>query len=478
MPTIRLGDNAFVAQQETFLPVDTDSQEKPLQKQGETNGRANSPGAQALQMDAVEQGIVRKIAQTAQRTQSELNNYFVGFAARLLPIVKTWDSTALIGAIKTIPGSVKTGLKNKLHSFMTESAIKGPAWQQAKESYKKFRQDHGLNREPDYLSLKEIFLWFFLLIVVEATLNATLLWELTGILAAFGQTALITAVNVLFGAALVGLCFRYKNYDSLISRWPTLFCIPVVLAILTFNFGVGHYRDALVEAKAQGEQLTTNLDWDAVDEVGSLDFVDYTKKAMESMKASPFKIDSVLSGLLIIVGIGFFGFATHKWYSMFDPYPGYRKRTLSLEEKHMAYKKLVATARNEMERTVKKAEDQIADERTKVMNMRTEHNNLTVRAKALRQDYANWVLVLEKTQNFLLATYRDSNQKVRTEPAPNHFNDKLPIDQQFTKAPETDLPELQDVPQVVEAMKVSGDETQGIANDIWQRFDPLADMQH
>ncbi len=478
MPTTRLGDNVFDAAQETFLPVDTDSQEKPLQKQGEKNGLVNSPDSQATQMDAVEQGIVKKIAQTAQRTQGAISGYFVSFSARLLPTVTTWEPTALINMIQTIPGSVKTGLNNRLNSFATESAIKGPAWQQAKEAYKKFRHDHDLIREPDYLSRKAIILWFFLLIVVEAILNATLLWELTGILTAFGQTALITSVNVLFGAALVGLCFRYKNYDSLISRWPTLICIPVVLAILTFNFGVGHYRDALVEAKAQGEQLVANLNWDEVDESDSLDFVDYTKKAMESMKASLFKIDSVLSGLLIIVGIGFFGFATHKWYSMLDPCPGHRKRALSLEAKHRDYKKLVATTRSEMEKTIKTAEEKVADEGTKVMNMRTEHNDLTVRAKALQQDYVNWVLVLEKTQNFLLAIYRDSNQKARTEPAPNHFNDKLPIDQQLTKPPEFDLPALQNVPQVLDAMKASADEIQKIADNIWQRFDPLADMQH
>ena len=312
-----------------------------------------------------------------------------------------------------------------------------PEWQNAQEEYEKFRRHHKLIRPPDYLSLKSIIFWFLFLITGEAALNATLLWELTGILTAFGQTVLITSVNVLFGAALVGLFFRYKNYVSPNIRWLTVICIPIILAVLTFNIGVGHYRDALVESKAQFEQLQTSVNWDDASNTDEsvISFIDYTQKAMESMKASLFNIDSVLSVLLIIVGIGFFGFATHKWYSMLDTYPGYRKSHLALKKAHGNYENLVETTRADMDRKIRDGENRVADERTKVMNMRTQHNELINRAQNLRTNYADWIVVLWKTQNELLALYQDSNQQARSEPIPAHFNNETPINDKLTEPP-------------------------------------------
>ena len=70
---------------------------------------------------------------------------------------------------------------------------------------------------------------------------------------------------------------------------------------------------------------------------------------MERITDSPLGISSVLSVLLIIVGIGFFLLATYKWYSILDSYPGYRKLALLLKKTHKNYEKLVETTRTEIE---------------------------------------------------------------------------------------------------------------------------------
>ncbi len=482
MTTIHLSENAFVAEREEFLPVDTGSEKKLLQKQGKANGQVNSPDSQASQLDAVEQRIIQKVAQTAQQTRAGLSKHFDGFVERLLPIVRTWDSKALINTIQMIPMGAESSLKKMFSSFQTESALRGPAWQNAKEDYDKFRQHNNLSRPPDYLALKWIIGWFSILIVVEAGLNATLLWEVVpgGMLGAFGQMFLITLVNVLFGAALVGLCFRYKNEVSWKALWLPWICVPVVLVVLAFNFGVGHYRDALVEAKAQGNQLGISLNWDDANaESIDLDFTDYTKKAMESIIASPFGIESVLSVLFIIVGIGFFGFATHKWYSMFDPHPGYGKRDLVLNKTHRNYQDLVETTRKEMNQEIKDAGDRVSDERIKVATMRAQHEDLSSRAQTLQASYATWIVVLETTQNYLLAEYRDSNRKARSEPAPNHFDNAVPvlINDTLTELPACNLPNLQNVDEVIESVREAEHKIQEIADQIWQKFDPLANMQ-
>ncbi len=475
MKHIILGDSAFDSAQEICLPVDTDKEEQSLEKKGMENGQVNAPPAQATQLDAIEQGIVQQIAQTAQLTHAALSKHFNDFYTRLLPSVKFLDPKAMIDEIQAIPDKMETDLDNKTNTFEARSTIKEPAWRGAQKAYVDFRQKHGVIRPPDYLPLKHMIFWFAFLIITEAILNATLLWELTGILTAFGQTALITIVNVLIGAACVGSSLRCKNAPQPMGRWPILLCIPAVLVILTFNLGVGHYRDALVEYKEQAERQQTELNWDEIAE--DIDLADYTKKAMESMQVAPFQIKSVLSGLLIIVGLGFFGFATLKWYSMFDPLPGYRRRDLAMKKTHKDYTKLVEGARNNIDSTIKDAQDRVMDEHTKVMTMRELHSNLIERAKTLHDGYPTWVLVLEKTQNYLLAVYRNSNLRARGEPAPHHFNSELPIDPEFTEAPEFQPPELEHTEEVVTEVSEILNKIQGIADAAWVRFNSRANMQ-
>ncbi len=475
MKHISLGNSAFDSAQETFLSVDTDKEKQSLEKDGMANGQVNAPSAQATQLDGIEQGIVQQVAQTAQLTHTAISKHFNGFYARLLPIVKTWDPQAMIDKIESIANKMKTDLDNKINTFEATSAIKEPAWRDAEKAYTDFRQKHGVIRPPDYLPLKHMIFWFALLIITEATLNATLLWELTGILTALGQTALITLVNVLIGAACVGSCFRYKNAPQPMKRWPILLCIPAVLVILIFNLGVGHYRDALVDYKEQAERQQTELNWDEIAE--DIDLADYTKKAMESMLVAPLQIKSVLSGLLIIVGLGFFGFAALKWYSMFDPLPGYRRRHLAMKKAHNDYINLVEGTRNNIDNTIKDAEDKVMDEHTKVMTMRDQHSDLIERAKTLHDEYPKWVLVLEKTQNHLLAVYRDSNLKARGEPEPSHFKSELPIDPELTEAPAFHPPKIDNAEQVVTKVNEILNKIQGIAEAAKERFESRAAMQ-
>ena len=476
MEHIFLGNSAFDTAQETFLPVDTDNEKKSLKKDGTANGQVNAPPAQATQLDAIEQEVVQQIAQTAQLTHGALNNHFVVFHTRLLGIIKTLNPQAMIDKIESIPSKMKTELDNKINAFEAASAIKEPAWRNAQKEYEAFRKEKKVIRPPDYLPRMHMILWFALFIITEATLNATLLWELTGILTALGQTALITAVNVLLGAAGFGLSLRYKNYPPPISRWPILPCTIVVLGILTFNFGVGHYRDALVDYKEQAEQQQTELNWDEIAE--DIDLVDYTKIAMASMWAAPLDIKSMLSFLLIIVGLGFFCFATQKWYSMFDPLPGYRKREQALKKAHADYTKLANTTRDKINSIIEVAKDEVEDEHTKVINMREQHRDLIDHAEALQGAYSKWILVLEKTQNQLLAEYRDANEKARDKPVPNYyFNSKLPIDPELTKAPKFQPSGLHATEEVVNEVSKILKKIQGIADAAWRRLDSWADMQ-
>ncbi|MDD9884088.1 MAG: hypothetical protein OXU62_06035 [Gammaproteobacteria bacterium] len=477
MQTARLGDNAFVESEERLLGVDVDSERESLQKQGAINGEKNSPSSDARRPDAVELDIIQRVSRTAAHTKESIRVHFVRFYERLLPVEGTEDVTALVNKIKEMPTKAEDVLDDELARFEDESAIKGPKWRQAKEEHGQFRGNNRLVRPANYASIKSMVGLFSLLIVTESFLNASLLWELTGVLLAVGQTALITAVNVLFGASAMGLCLRYKNLVSLRDRWPCLICAPVVAAVLVFNFGVAHYRDALVNAKEQAEQLLISPNWDDESaEFIDLGFVDYTKRAMDSVLDGLFGIDSILSALLIIVGLGFFGFATYKWYSMLDPYPGYRKRDLALKAAHEDYRRLVDATRARMKAGIESALARNEDERTKVTNMRKQYHELNKRADTLRNNHAEWCVVLERTQAALLEIYRDSNRQARSEPAPEYFDDTDPIDSALVESPDFEPPSLGDMDSVVEAVRLAGEKMNEIAAEKRKRFNALVDM--
>lgn len=476
--SVRLTENAFVAEQETFLSVNIEAEEARLMEQGKENGAENHPPAKASQPDEVESGVFADVTGTVAQTRGALGGHFTSFFQRLLNILATVEPKALILKIQGIHQAAEMDLTTLLDKFKNESVVIRSEWQNAQKEHYAFRQNNALTHDAEYLAPRSCVLWFASVILVEAALNATLLWDLAGILPAFGQTMLITVVNVLFGASLVGLLFRYNNHVSQSVRRLAWICAPAVLLVLVFNMGVGHYRDAQVEARAHFEQISGASDSDdaAYAEPG---FVDYTQKAMENIIESPLGIDSILSALLILVGLGFFSFAAYKWYSMFDSYPGYRKRDLARKGKHKNYKRLVETTQVKIDRLVRDANERIADERTKLMNMIEQHNQLSNRAKTLQDGFANWVVELAGRQNYLVRLYRGHNQRARSEPAPGYFEDDAqPIDGNLAKPPDFTPPaELGNVETVVHAVAEASEKMQGIADTIRREFNKLANMQ-
>ena len=476
---VRLGDNAFDEKGETFFSVDVDILEKQLPKEGADHGKINFPDSHASQLNAVESKIIQEITQTTQQTRQALNQHFVGFKSRLLPISETEQPAAVIDRIHQRKNEMKQDLDARSDKYKRASIIKRESWQVTQEAYNKFRKENNITRSANYLSLKSIIAFFALIIVVESALNASLLWELTGILLAFGQTVLITSVNVMFGAALVGLLFRYKNLVSR-KRWLALISIPVSFVILAFNLGVGHYRDALTEAKAIEERQYSNVpDWENFSyEPGDANFVDYTQQAMDRIISSPLGLDSVLSVLLIIVGTGFFGFAAYKWYSMLDPYPGYGKLDKEREKSHKNFNNLKSTVRKEMEQVIQDCKDRVRDERDKAINMRTQRTDLMNRAKRLREGYRDWISTLSQQQNRLLKLYRDSNRQVRSEPPPEYFSKDVRIDKSLSQPPAFTPRDKDNIEMVVKAVEETIQEIDRIECDHWKRFENELEMHN
>ncbi|MDA7967651.1 MAG: hypothetical protein MPK31_01755 [Gammaproteobacteria bacterium] len=464
--SINLGGNAFIALDgETFASLDTAEEEKRLKNEGKQRGARNMPAADE-NLDAEERGIITSVANTVRQTRQAVQEHFSGFSDRLGEILSSTEKPdALINQIQTVQDALKTKLSDALDKCKSDLDLPQKSLDMAKKSYDAFRRENGLDRNPKYDTTKKIIFLFTLLVVAEAFVSSNLLWGFLGVIPAFFQTSLITLLNVVFFAWMFGMLFRWKQLFPKYSRLKSWACgalgsalgLIVLLGVLFLNLGVGHYRDAVVDAEANlGAYLGPSDNFAGVD-VADLDFFDFAQKAMANMKSSLFGIDSILSGLLFLVGVVCFVVAAWKWYSAFDPYPGYSALHKDLEKQHGRCKHLVEKMREKISSQKQNADNKISDTRTKLMNARTLRNQLVGRANAVRQGYDAWVVVLEQKQNQLLQIYRGANRHARNDRAPEHFNREEPVDPQLANAPEfspPDLPELE-VKKVLEVVESS-----------------------
>ncbi|MGR3913987.1 MAG: hypothetical protein OD918_05595 [Gammaproteobacteria bacterium] len=446
MKLIKLGKNAFAALEQVFASLDTEAEEKRLANEGKMRGAKNLPGAQANRLDAVEQGIVASIAGTVLQTKASVQAHFAGFLAMLagiLPAIEQPD--ALIGQIQFIRDELKADLDNALNKFKRDSAQAKTALKVAEKNYAAFRSENGLDSVPEYDTIKKIVFLFACLVVAEAFVSSNLLWGFLGVTAAFFQTALITLLNVGLLAWMFGTLFRWKNLFHKYSGLKAWICgvggsvlgLLLLLAVGALNLGVGHYRDAIVDAKSKLDAGFANLDSLESTGVESFDpgFFDYAQRAMQSMKSSLFGIDNILSGLLCLVGLLCFIFAAYKWYSAFDPYPGYRARHRDLEKQRARCNQLVEEMRQKIAGQKQNADNRISDPRTKLMTMRAERGERVNHAHAVQINYDAWVVVLKQKQDQLFAIYRGANAQARSEPAPEYFEHEVPVNPQLTEAP-------------------------------------------
>lgn len=473
-----LGDSSFIATEEKFASVNVDAAKQSYEKRGTDNGKKNSPDEGVKTPDATEAEIIQKIDETARLTKQDLTQHFDRFKERLMPIRdNTWQPLVLIDEVETMPQKAEDKLSDSLKRFENDSAILRQRWKDAKENHKEFRKTNNLVRSAEYETRSSIAWWFAAIITIEATFNASLLWEFTGFLPALGQTALITAVNVLIVAFWMAMCLRYKNHVSPKLNRLTLLCLPALLVVLIFNLGVGHYRDALVEAKAQTDRALSGSVWgDEGTDISDLGFVDYTQKAMESVVESFWDIDSIISALLIIVGIGFFSFATIKWYQVFDLYPGYRVCDMALRKAHEEYVNLVNNTRKKINDQGKDSIMRLADVNTKITNMRIQYHELAGRADGLKKSYIAWCANLQKTQTELLTAYRESNLHARSEPAPKYFNKIIPIDKASRESPDFILEELEENEEIMSSVKRSREDITKIIAKVSSNFEDLVSM--
>jgi hypothetical protein len=169
--------------------------------------------------------------------------------------------------------------------------------------------------------------------------------------------------------------------------------------MLIFNFGIAHYRTALVAG----------------------DPASAFNRAIASFRTNPLQIGSYESSMLLIIGVAFALIAFVDGYGIDGPYPGYgrlaRRRDLSLENFRE-----IKTERTEALQKLKDEKLAIVDESaTRVERRRLEFQEMRERSRMLTKQFEQYLNRLEQIANELLQTYREANRSVRQSPVPPHF---------------------------------------------------------
>ena len=267
-----------------------------------------------------------------------------------------------------------------------------------------FKADHCLYRSAFYLPSRILACALLIGVIVgEALLNAKLFAAVDpmGLLGGWLQALIISVLNVL-PSFLVGiLVLRNLHHVRLWRRLLATTALVIYIGlILAYNLLVSHYRIALSVDPAHALAL-----------------------AGPSLLATPFLIASHLEALMLfLLGLFASAVAMLDGYTLFDDrYPGFGKIDRRYRDKLKAYDEVKRQFRRTIEAVVTKASREIDRRLTKLgrkADVATRVMTKGMRCLSRAQEAADQVA---RECERLLRTYREENKRVRSTPAPPHF---------------------------------------------------------
>ena len=422
----------FDPEQEEYVRLDTDAwlHANRVRETGRERGEKNQPPADAVDLDDIHLKIRRWVNQRGLQCHSDVSRHLSGLARQLTDIENQEDLTILEQKVDQEKGEAIIEINNRAKRGRDELAQPGKAVREGTREYEDFRVKAGLYRLPHegrrafVLSLIIIFFG-----VLETFLNAFLLMDVNpfGLLGGIAQMGLITAVNILIGALVVGFALRCRNLGRTTHRAAAwLVVIVIVPSIGGFNLLVGHFRDSMQAIGHSAADPLTML----------------TNDTLQRMTSAPLGLDSFQSVLLVILGMLFFGIASWKGYQWDDPYPGYGRRHRQLKALNEEYRRVLEKAQDEVGQVYSDRKKlRLEDMRHRLEIKADKWKDLHERGERLVREYKLHVRQqYQDDLDYLIAVYRTENENVRSESRPRFFSERLKIDDGILQAPSFNHP--------------------------------------
>lgn len=413
-----------------YVRLDTDAwvRDNGIREASRERGEKNQPPAEAVDLDDTHLKIRSWVNQRGRQCHSDVSRHLSGLARQLTDIENQEDLAILEQKVDQEKGEATIGIGNRAERGRDELARPGKAVREGTREYEDFRAKAGLRRLPYEGGRAFVLSLIIVFGCVETVLNAFLLMDVNpfGLLGATMQMGLITAVNILIGALVVGFALRCRNLVHSTHRAAAwLVVIAVVPWIGAFNLLVGHFRDSMqaVAGHAAADPLTmlTNDTW-------------------QRMTADPLGFDSFQSSLLVILGMLFFGIASWKGYQWDDPYPGYGRRHRQLNALKEEYLRVLNQAQDDVGRVYQDRKERLKDMLHRLEIKDDKWKDLHELGERLVREYTLHVRQYQDDLDYLIAVYRTENESVRTEPPPRFFSESLKIDDGILSAPSFDHP--------------------------------------
>ena len=324
---------------------------------------------------------------------------------------EAWD-TKLESKLATFNNFTKT-ITEKFDDIITkgkaELLLVKKRRSEIKKEYEKFRTDNRIERSsitPRSGALATSII--ISVLILESLLNGYFFGKGNplGVVGGWFLALILSSINIFIGITVGKYILPFKNHISFSKRnLAILGYLIYLVAIIGFNFIVGHWRDI----SALGINPSIEL--------------------LLERYANPFLFKDIESLLLIMVGFLFSLYASIHGYRLDDPYPGYGAISRRWEEIVEEYNETTSEIQNDLEG--------YRDERIQA-NI-ADADDIKVRFNVIKEivnELSNYIerfdqymVLLIKYCNAVLQTYRQENERGRSTPTPKYFANEFNFDQ-------------------------------------------------
>jgi hypothetical protein len=368
---------------------------------GEESGRKNSPPFTALQPDRVEVEIAELTQQEYARAvdiyRQGLENYdrrIYGISLETLGVEIRGAGQAAIAEYTFLA-----------HKAQDEISLDRRDLDEVEQELDNFRASNKLTRgcriPEGHITHIRIVL---LVLLVDTLANGYLLssQDEFGWLGGMLQAIIVAGLNVSLGFAAGRIALPNIVHQSMLRRIGGLAVLAIILClILGLNLSFAHYRDLSVLGTANPGE-----------------------RALSDVLTTPMVLHDVKSWWLACIGVLFAFVSLLDGFKWDDPYPGYgelTRRRAAEREKYLDRKhywlELIKEKREQ-------ARAEVGDIRHGIDVIQGEITQASTGRRGFISGFLAHVMHLEAAANQLMEMYREANRRVRTTPAPPHFEER------------------------------------------------------
>jgi len=403
----------------TIFPVlnlEKKKQVMKLAERGKSRGEKNEPSQELEILDEVEQQIIAYIETERKSVNEKLIDELSTYRSRITRL----NINAVFQDILSKATNTQSAFSTLVTQGQNLNYTQKKAIVEAHKYLEAFKDEHNIKRPAQYPKSKFYQIAIIcVLITVESLINMNFfkLGEELGLLAGFLDALIVSLVNIGVGLLFGWKVMPLKNHKNLLLKFLGYGGFIVYLVfVLVFNVVVAHYRIAMI-----GQSGTA------------------TKDAIFTFLNSPFKIEDLMSWILILLGIVFSFFAFSDGYSMDDPFPKYGALSRNKQELQDEYMEQIHLLYSEIDKIKDQTLKEISALLYQIDNRRTELRTIITYATQIINKYRKHIDYLEQCCRQLLSCYRDSNLQYRTEPAPRRFIENWHFNNEDNSANEIEL---------------------------------------